>query len=326
MNVFDREFLQTAINTTTRILLNTLQFAKQNDKKIYLAFSGGKDSLVLNHLASQVIGQENYILTHNLTGFDYPSTYQFLVENYNWNGREGNSQKQVLHVAKPKHYFFEELKKKRILPTVSVRWCCDECKHRNNIENERNNIVLLGVRGAESRARSMRYDWFNLNVGKKKIKYKCIRDVDTERKNSVLQVAPLLHWADDDIWNYIDLHKIELPQGYGDHSGRLGCQLCPLQHKSSLFTEWLSDSPFVKTYKKVMQEILDGKYGTPTNDFISPDIWAMCVWFLDSRKHGSIGNSAIIEKYKTELLADPWCLIRNDAWFKKLQAQGKIKI
>lgn len=99
----------------------------------YLAFSGGKDSQALFHMA-QLAGVK-FSGHMNLTSVDPPEVIRFVRRNY-----------PEVELIKPKKSIFQTAIEKQILPTMRVRWCCAEYKEKAGAGK----VTLIGIRRAES--------------------------------------------------------------------------------------------------------------------------------------------------------------------------------
>ena len=110
------------------------------DNGFYLAFSGGKDSQALYHLA--VLAQVKFKGHMNLTSVDPPEVIRFVKHNY-----------PDIELHKPKDSIYNIARtKKYLLPTRLFRWCCSELKEGGGA----NTVCLTGVRRAESINRAKR--------------------------------------------------------------------------------------------------------------------------------------------------------------------------
>ena len=99
----------------------------------FLAFSGGKDSQALYHIA-QLAGVR-FQGHMNLTSVDPPEVIRFVKTNY-----------PEVELHKPGKSIFQHAVEKRILPTMRVRWCCAEYKETAGAGK----VTLIGIRKAES--------------------------------------------------------------------------------------------------------------------------------------------------------------------------------
>jgi phosphoadenosine phosphosulfate reductase len=104
----------------------------------YLAFSGGKDSIVLKALAD--MAGVKYDIHYSMTTIDPPELIHYIKKYH----------KDVIF-ERPKTPFLIELVK-RGYPTRLSRWCCAVYKENGG----EGRMVLTGIRWAESYKRSKR--------------------------------------------------------------------------------------------------------------------------------------------------------------------------
>lgn len=86
-----------------------------SDKGFYLAFSGGKDSQCLYHIAK--LAGVKFEAHYARTGIDHPELVQFIKRNYPdviWD--------------RPEVTFWELIIQRRMLPTRQFRYCCEVLK------------------------------------------------------------------------------------------------------------------------------------------------------------------------------------------------------
>lgn len=172
-----------------------------SQNNMFLAFSGGKDSVVLEYLMKEAGCK--IPLVHNVTTIDPPYTLPFC-------------EKHGAKLVRNKRSFLDLVEKKG-LPTMFRRFCCKELKERY-IDRK----GLYGIRKLESVKRSKCYDSF-ADI------YYYSKSVYTER------FFPMLYFTDDDITAIVNSKSLECHPLYYDHKGqfcverRLGCIGCPLQ-------------------------------------------------------------------------------------------------
>ena len=157
-----------------------------------LAYSGGKDSDVLLHLARKA--NIKHIAIHNLTTCDPPE----LVRHVRTKGVE---------IGKPVMTMWQLIRKKKMPPRRNARYCCEVMKERGGDGH----IVLTGVRWGESARRS-----------KRRMMEACYR-----AKNK-WYLHPIIDWSTSDVWDYIRSEGIEYCKLYDEGHKRLGCVLCPM--------------------------------------------------------------------------------------------------
>lgn len=195
---------------------------------LHLAFSGGKDSIVLFDLAKGS-GIEFEAFYANTT-IDPRGTKKFIRENY-----------PSVRILQPQKSFFQLVEKKGF-PTRLNRYCCTELKEYASVGKN----VLMGVRKAESRQRSQR----------KKIH----KDTRPWQKGAV-HIYPLLDWTDADIWLYIQQKNLKVAPAYYNGFSRLGCVGCPLVYNSSKREQELNANPQIK--KALIKNITRGMAKNP---------------------------------------------------------------
>lgn len=169
-----------------------------SDSPYYGCFSGGKDSLVLKHLAQQA---RIPVQWHTqVTTIEPPELTAYIKRRH----------PDVSRVL-PARTFFQHLQTKG-LPTRRLRWCCEVLKHRPT-PNDR--ALLMGLRAAESYRRATTWQ--------------LATPLRPPRRGLV--VAPLLEWDQRDIWDYIDHFSLPYCSLYDTGRTRVGCILCPLAGK-----------------------------------------------------------------------------------------------
>lgn len=161
----------------------------------HVAFSGGKDSVVLAKLFE--MSGVKFKLHYNNTTIDPPELIYFMKEHY----------PQVTWHSQPHHLTSIMLKKGKIPPTRMRRWCCEIYKERGG----RGTITSTGVRAAESKRRKGL--WRELTVEK-------------ESKDYIL--CPILYWTDGDVWTFIKGNNLPYCSLYSEGFRRLGCVGCPV--------------------------------------------------------------------------------------------------
>lgn len=107
----------------------------------WLAFSGGKDSIVCRKLCD--LAGVKYVAGYTRTGIDPPELVSFIKRNY---------PDTIWH--KPKESFYH-LVVKKCPPLIMARWCCDFIKERPGLKEKRK-YPVVGVRAEESQKRALK--------------------------------------------------------------------------------------------------------------------------------------------------------------------------
>jgi phosphoadenosine phosphosulfate reductase len=180
----------TALDNSIKILREF-----EPDEGYYLAFSGGKDSCTLKHVAD--LAGVKYDAHYNMTTIDPPEVTRFIKEHHpdvEW------------HV--PEKPFWKEVEY-RGLPTRTVRWCCRIFKEIGGQDR----VVLTGIRGEESWQRAKRGTYQACKTGRRWF------------------VNPLMAWKSGDVWDHIRKYNLPYCSLYDEGWDRIGCVLCPYQNR-----------------------------------------------------------------------------------------------
>ena len=213
----------------------------------YLAFSGGKDSQCLYHVAK--LAGVRFKAHMNLTSIDPPEVIRFVKREY-----------PDVELVKPKKSIFQAAVENQILPSMRVRWCCAEYKETAGAGK----VTLIGIRKAESARRAKRNeveinnrkfsgDLDGLeeyrktrNREKRGRKPKGNREVtivnaDGEsvlgciRGKESLLISPIIDWTDDEVWEFLGVLGVEHCELYDEGWRRIGCIGCPMSsHKQKM--------------------------------------------------------------------------------------------
>jgi len=195
----------------------------------YVAFSGGKDSVVLAKLFE--MSGVKFELHYNNTTIDPPELYRFMRKEYPqtiWHNRYKSLPLQMtLHSLGP--------------PTRIKRWCCEMYKEHGG----EGFIKSTGVRATESPRRKGLW-----------------REVSVDRNTKDHILCPILYWTDEDIWTFIRNNNVPYCSLYDEGFKRLGCVGCPMSSRRKQdFDRW---PRYERLWKKGFQKYWDMYRGKPT--------------------------------------------------------------
>lgn len=247
------------------------------DHGYYLAFSGGKDSQCLYHIA-QLAGVR-FQAHMNLTSADPPEVIRFVKTQY-----------PDVQLIKPQRSIYQTAVARQILPTMKVRWCCQEYKENAGAGK----VTLIGIRHQESSQRAQRneveisnrkfsgnldgLDEYRQEQKAKRARRKSkeqgvnITNADEEQtlgcihgKESLL-ISPIIYWTEKDVWEFLN-NVVKVPHCslYDEGWHRIGCILCPMssaRQKQKDIQRW----PHVKrNWIKAIKAIRNGWYSKENN-------------------------------------------------------------
>jgi len=160
----------------------------------YLAFSGGKDSIVIYDLAVQA--GVKFDAHYSQGGIDPPELVSFIRKNY-----------PTIHFERPEMSIWKGIEHKG-MPRRQARWCCELIKEKNGSGRK----VITGIRWQESPRRKSR------------------RMVEVCRTDATkVFVNPIIDWTSKEVWEYIRAEKLPYCSLYDEGFKRLGCVLCPME-------------------------------------------------------------------------------------------------
>ncbi len=226
----------------------------------YLAFSGGKDSIVLKQLT--IMAKVKYDIHYNLTTVDPPELVKYI--------------KQVhpdVEIHKPAHSMWQLIVIKRMPPTRLIRYCCERLKEGGGAGR----YVLTGIRWAESYKRT-----------KRKMVESCFKD-----KHRTF-VHPIIDWSDREIWLFIKMFKLPYCSLYDEGFKRLGCVLCPMSGKKGMLIDAGRWPKIAESYKRAFSRCLEKrKQDNLTTKWDSAE--HMWIWWIYQQKKGDPDQTVLFE-------------------------------
>lgn len=195
-----------------------------NDRGFYLAFSGGKDSQALYHIAK--MAGVKFEANMNLTSIDPPEVIRFVKRNY---------PDVILHA--PKKSIYQLAIEHKILPSRIKRWCCEDLKEGGGAGM----VVLIGIRHAESTRRAKRsevemrtrkfsgdmegFEEYREKAGYTETTTGCIKGKDS------LLISPIINWTEEDVWAFLnEVVRVPHCELYDQGIHRIGCIACPMSN------------------------------------------------------------------------------------------------
>lgn len=209
----NRKLMESLTQETIKKVYNTFRERKKKIDVFYVAFSGGKDSVVALDIVQRALPHNEFIVLFGDTGMEFPDTYDTVAQV-----KEECRDKGIdFQVSKAEENPLDTWKK--FGPPSSVtRWCCSVHKTAPQIIKLREllnkpdftGMAFVGVRADESLARS-KYDYVSYGE-KHKGQYSC---------------NVILDWSSAEIFLYIYQEKLILNEAYKKGNRRAGCLICP---------------------------------------------------------------------------------------------------
>lgn len=210
----NRQLMEQLAQETIKKIYNT--FIEYQDKVdvFYVAFSGGKDSVVALDLVQRALPHNCFKVLFGDTGMEFPDTYETVEKIKQICAEEKIEFLQAKSKLKPENTW-------QIFgpPAVTIRWCCSVHKTTPQIMQLREvlkkpdftGMAFTGVRGDESLSRS-EYDAISYG-GKHSGQYSC---------------HPILEWNTAELFLYIYENGLTFNNAYKKGNTRAGCLVCPM--------------------------------------------------------------------------------------------------
>lgn len=258
----NEEIVKAIAQTTIKRIYS--YYEKYRGKKVdvfYVAFSGGKDSIVTLDLVQKALPHDSFKVLFGDTGMEFPDTYHTV------NVIQKQCQKANISFIQAKSDYPPTYTWSQFGPPATVnRWCCSVHKTSPQILALRKDtgihnftgMAFIGIRASESVARS-EYDY--ISVGEKhKGQYSC---------------NPILDWNSAELYTYIFAEKLYINPAYKKGNRRAGCLICP---RSTERSEYFCQLCYPKEFNTLVEQI---KYSykdnfsseKALNDFVNNGGW-----------------------------------------------------
>ena len=208
----NKVILEALVRDTLINIYSIYQSYREKYDILYVAFSGGKDSIVALDLVHRALPKDDYIVLFGNTGMELPDTYTFIetVRRYYpdislYECRSDLSSIDSWNIFGP--------------PARGIRWCCSVHKTAPQIQFLRKHLgkthvrglAFTGIRAEESVTRSQ-YDI--LSFGKKHAGQDSCH--------------PILSWNSAELYLYIFAEHLPMNEAYKKGCHRVGCLVCPM--------------------------------------------------------------------------------------------------
>jgi phosphoadenosine phosphosulfate reductase len=214
MIVKNRELLEVIEQITIKKIFDIYKRYRKKLDCFHVAFSGGKDSIVLLELVKKTLPKSGLVVVFGDTGMEFPDTYDVIDKI-----EEQCRNDKIEFYRAASHFVPEESWRLFGPPSRVLRWCCSVHKSAPQTLKLREMLCksdyvgmdFVGVRAHESAARAG-YDYESYGK-KQKGQYS---------HNSILE------WTSAEVWLYIYTHKLVINEAYKKGNSRAGCLFCPM--------------------------------------------------------------------------------------------------
>ena len=218
------------------------------DDGYYLAFSGGKDSVVIHDLAMKA--GVRFDAHYNVSPIDPPEIHQFIKRYYQsvvWDIHAKNFWKRFMYEGPPLR---------------TQRWCCELIKEAGG----KGRLVLTGIRWAESSRRRGRM-----------LFEPCFHEART------FYLHPIIDWSTEDVWAYIRDNGLAYCKLYDEGFTRLGCVLCPYAGNRDTARALIRFPKLVRVWQHAFERYFTVRQqrGTPLTQATWQEYWD---WWISRKR------------------------------------------
>ena len=241
----NREVLAIIEQITVKKIYDYYRRYKSKLDCFHVAYSGGKDSIVLLELVKRALPRSSFIVVFGDTGMEFPDTYKAVKETEERCKEEGVDFYRAKSHYDPMHSW-------RLFgpPSNVLRWCCSvhksapqTLKIREVIEKDDYvGADFVGVRAQESLRRS-EYEYEN--YGKK--------------QRGQYSLNPILEWSSAEVWLYIYANDLVINDAYKKGNSRAGCLLCPMGGGKADYFRFAAYSDEILRYTDTIRDVIEDK-------------------------------------------------------------------
>lgn len=241
-----------------------LQEASQMSLALYgiplvVTISGGKDSSVCLELAKRA--GIPFEVMHNHTTADAPETVYFVRSDFKKIESQGIKCTLNYPIYKGmRTSMWDLIPQKLIPPTRMVRYCCDVLKEGGG----KGRFIVTGVRWAESAKRANNRGV--LEVLHKDKEKRIVLNNDNDESRRLFEACtikakwvcnPIVDWADEDVWDYIQSEHITTNPLYQEGFKRVGCIGCPMAGTKGRQFEFARYPKFKDMYIRAFDKMIE---------------------------------------------------------------------
>lgn len=252
--------LEALVQDTIKKVFNIYVSYRKKVDIFYVAFSGGKDSVVALDIVQRALPHNEFKVVFGNTDMEFPTTTELVQKLSRKCSDEGIEFLEAASnmTSKESWNIFGP-------PARKVRWCCTVHKTApviNMLSDKFANgklrcVMITGVRGDESVSRSG-YD--EMSMGKKMA--------------GQYSFHPILEWSSAEIYLYIYSQGLLLNDAYKYGFNRVGCIMCPNSSEKHEYIKWQCFPELVDEYcERITQNSAKDLSGDNAKIFLETGGW-----------------------------------------------------
>jgi phosphoadenosine phosphosulfate reductase len=288
----NRNILESLTQETIKKIYNTYLAYQKKIDIFYVAFSGGKDSVVTLDLVQRALPHNAFKVLFGDTKMEFPDTYRVVDEI-----RSFCNIQNIDFLTSQSHFNPKDSWRLFGPPAQTIRWCCSVHKTSPQIillrellqKSNFTGMAFIGVRASESLARS-EYDYVSLGE-KHKGQYSC---------------NPILEWNSAELFLYVYANDLILNECYKKGNNRAGCLVCPNVSEKNAYFRKVCYEKEVNDYITIISDLYRDSMGSSAKleEFLNNTGWKAR---MNGRDISLKSNySEIVSTKKTEIkIVDP---------------------
>lgn len=226
--------------------------------KFIVAFSGGKDSLVLLDLVQRALSPDQFVVIFGDTGMELSDTYatvdavRFRYPNLNF-----QIAKSILKASESWHEFGP--------PGRRLRWCCA-------IHKSVPTLLLLKKMSGGRNVRAVVFDGVRHEESEKRATYK--ETAEGQKHVNQVNARPILEWNAAELYLYLLKRDILFNKAYRFGMSRVGCAVCPMSAgwRDAIASVKYQDD--IKPFLSVVEEFAERNKGaSEVKSYVSKVKW-----------------------------------------------------
>lgn len=299
------DFLQVLEQDTVKKIYDVWKRHKDKLDVFHVAFSGGKDSIVLLDLVKKALPRDEFVVVFGDTQMEFPDTYD-VVDKI-----DAQCKAEGIRFYKAKsHMDVYESWNQFAPPSRVLRWCCSVHKSTPQViklrevlgKDDYRGMAFVGVRGAES-ARRSEYDFESNGV----------------KQKGQRSAYPILDWTSTEVWLHTYANNLIVNVAYKKGSQRAGCLCCPMGGGKADYFQYKNYKNEVDRFAEIIINS-DGRKYVTDKDYIANGGW-------NARKNGvNLKNSNVLYK---EYIVNNHLIIEVDNpktdWLEWAKTLGEIQ-
>lgn len=209
----NKSLMNGLVQKTLTYIYDTYKIYKKKKIDIfYVAFSGGKDSIVMLDLVQRALPHDEFVVVFGDTSMELKATYKAVeTAKQRWNTLSWYTASSHLD-AKESWKLFGP-------PARTIRWCC-------SVHKTAPSLLLVKKLVKKDNFKAMVFDGIRAEESDARATYSMV----SEGKKHTVQTncSPILEWNTSELFLYMLEHDLFINEIYSRGATRVGCKLCPM--------------------------------------------------------------------------------------------------